>query len=69
MVPSTLEQSQVLWDMLQDDHKCRGVSMERVWSGLRTKEVYACLFKDPKRVMHGPLCKEASQIRWEIPDS
>ena len=30
--------------------------------------MYACLFKDPKRVMHGPLCKKASQIRWEIPN-
>ena len=30
-------ESQVLWEMLQDDHKCRGVSMERVWSESRTK--------------------------------
>ena len=43
MIPSTLEQSQVLQDMLQDGHKCRGVSMERVWSGSRTKEVYVCV--------------------------
>ena len=43
MAPSTSEQSQVLQDMLQDDHKCRGVSMERVWSGSRTKEVHVCM--------------------------
>ena len=37
MAPSTSEQSQVHQDMLQDDHKCRGTSMERVQSGFKVK--------------------------------
>ena len=47
--------------------------IQRVWSGSRTKEVYVCVSpmtpKGCERVMHDPLCKKASQIRWEIPDS